>query len=378
MFENEKEMQEAIGVHLRNFSGLGGIIIPHSYEKDSNPKRNRIIESYDYCWECVRETVLVSENKNISLFKSEIIKPDFLLFDPGMETFIVVELKNSSGPTRESGTEIGAYTNAIKAHFPLISNGDVICVIISNHWPTLLKNYLFNEIFWHKRNILCLQIKSTVPLELEHLPPEALLDANPPMQFNENTFSGLQHCIYANNIYSGGRIEDLDVHLEQIKSAFERIIRKSNEISSHGFAFLWRDLREGTVARYSITYLDINPCEKFQRYEVSIPNKISQSLHAIMTEWETSGVTYSTINTLSKGDHFLEHIANPTPEAPSPWRTLKRFMLCSSQLISFRTWGFLADLHEDALLEEYKSNKNTIKYDCPEFGLKFITNLIPS
>lgn len=378
MFENEKEMQEAIGVHLRNFSGLGDIIIPYNYNKDGNPKRDRIIESYEYCWKCVRETVLISENKNISLFESEILKPDFLLFDPGMETFVVVELKNSSNPTRESGTELGAYTNAIKGHFPLISNGDVICVIISNYWPTLLKNYLFSEIFWHKRNILCLQPKSTTPLELEHLPPEILLDANPPLKFNKNTFSGLQHCIYAKNIYSGGQIEDLDAHLEQIKSAFERIIRKSNEINSHGFAFLWLDLREHTVARYSITYLDINPCEKFQRYEISIPNKISQSLHETITEWETSGVTYSTINTLSKGDYFLDDIANPFPEAPSPWRTLKKFMLCNSKLISFRAWGFLADLHEDALLEEYKSNKNATKYDCPEFGLKFITDIIPS
>lgn len=378
MFESEKEMQEAIGVHLREFSGLGDIIIPHSYIKNGDPKRDRILESYEYCWSCVRETVLISENKNISLFESEILKPDFLLFDPGMETFVVVELKNSSNPTRESGTELGAYTNAIKAHFPLISNGDVICVIISNHWPALLRNYLFSEIFWHKRNILCLQPKSTTPLELELLPPEKLLDANPPLKFNKNTFSGLQYCIYANDIYSGGEIEGLDAHLEQIKSAFERIIRKSNEINSHGFAFLWLDLREHTVARYSITYLDINPCEKFQRYEVSIPNKISQSMHTVITEWEASGVTYSTINTLSKGDYFLKDIASSMPEAPSPWRTLKKFMLSNSNLISFKAWGILADLHEEALLKEYKSHGLTTRYDCPEFGLKFISEIIPN
>ncbi len=377
MFRDEKEMQEAMGVHLREFSGLGDIIIPCEYEKDGDARRNRIIESYEYCWKCVRETVLVSEDKNISLFASEIIKPDFLLYDPGMETFVVVELKNSSNPTREAGTELGAYTNAIKAHFPLISNGDVICVIVSSHWPTLLRNYLFSEIFWHKRNILCLQPKSTSPLQLEHLPPEKLLNASTSLKFNKNTFSGLQNCIYANNIYSGGDIEDLDKYLEQIKSAFERIVRKSNEINSHGFAFLWRDLRAHTVARYSITYLDINPCEKFQRYEVSVPNKISESLHDVITEWETSGVTYSTINTISKGDYFLKNIAGPVPEAPSPWRTLRKFMLDHSELISFRAWGVLADLHEEALLEEYKSDGGTTKYDCPAFGLRFISSIVP-
>ncbi|NWB96789.1 hypothetical protein HX870_06325 [Pseudomonas gingeri] len=378
MFENEKKMQAAIGAHARNFSGFGELIEPPRFEKNRTLEENCIIESYEYCLSCIKETVLVSEDENISLFPSECLKPDFLLYDPGMETFVIVEIKNSSKPTRESGTEIGAYTNAVKAHFPMISNGDIICVIISNHWPTLLKNYLFNEIFWHKRKILCLKPKSDDPLELECFPPASLFNKNLNLNFHKKSFSGLQLCIYANNIYNNGEIEDLDIHLEQIKSSFERLIRKSSEINSHGFAFLWRDLRKNTAARYSITYLDINPFEKFQLHEVNIESKISNTLFNIIRDWESTGNTYSTIKALSNSDHFLDDIANPFPEGSSPWWKLKEFMLEKSNLISFRTWGIVADIYENSLLEEYKSNNNIVKYDCPSFGLKFINNLIKS
>lgn len=51
----------------------------------------------------------------------------------------------------------GAYAGELKSHLPFISDVDIIHVVISPHWPTLLRHFIFNEIFWMQRNILCLE-----------------------------------------------------------------------------------------------------------------------------------------------------------------------------------------------------------------------------
>ena len=122
MFVNEAEMQRKLSEYARKFGGFSEIVEEHNFHKGASLEEDLIIDAYDYCLESLYETVLVTEEENISLFTKEQLKPDFLLFDPGFEKFVIVELKNAKNATRQAGTELGAYANAIKNHFPMIAD----------------------------------------------------------------------------------------------------------------------------------------------------------------------------------------------------------------------------------------------------------------
>ncbi|KGD62192.1 hypothetical protein T9A_00483 [Alcanivorax jadensis T9] len=378
MFVNEAEMQRKLSEYARKFGGFSEIVEDHDFYKGTSLEEDLIIDAYDYCLESLYETVLITEEENISLFKKEQLKPDFLLFDPGFEKFVIVELKNEKNATRQAGTELGAYANAIKTHFPMIADTDVVFIVISSEWPTLLKNYLFNEIFWHKKKILCLRpilIESDF-LRLECLPPNILFTNKLQTKFRSNSFSGMQYCIYGKGIHQGDPIEELDKHILQVKASFERIIRKSQQKNSHGFAFLWKDLRNGTLARYSVTFVDINPFEKFHRQTIEIENDFSEKLYRCISEWGASGMTGTAIESMRSGGYFLDSIANPAPEGAHSWEILKEFMLERSKLISFKPFGIIADLYEEHLSRVYAENGSGLQYDDPHFGLAFTEEIM--
>lgn len=376
-FKNEKEMQERISQYAREFGGLRGIIKKTNFTKGKSLEEDTIIDSYKYCLSLLSETVLISEEENISLFKKEQLKPDFLLFDIGGESFVIVELKNAANATRQAGTELGAYSNALKSHFPLIADSDVIFIVISSSWPTLLKNYLFNEMFWHKRKILCLEPSiNDEYLQLECFEPKLLINKKLNKKFNSKSFSGYQYCIYGKDIYSGGEVEDLDNNIEQIKASFEKIVRTSTQNNSHGFAFLWRDFRYQTIARYSITFVDINPFDKFYQNTVELENKFTETLNSCFQENEVTGNTNSTMASVQSGGSFLKNIANPFAEGSLPWITLKGFMLENSELISFKSWGILVDMYDEFFVEHYKSTGLDTRYDCAKMGLLFTNTII--
>ncbi|MCA4002040.1 hypothetical protein JKP10_21320 [Vibrio vulnificus] len=378
MFKNEAEMQQRIAEYAHRFGGLSELIEEHDYEAGNSLEEDLIIESYNYCLESLYETELISENENISLFDKQILKPDFLLFDPGYEKFIIVELKNSKGPTREAGTELGAYSNVIKTHFPMIADSDIAFVVISSDWPTLLKNYLFNEIFWHKRKILCLEpvAQEGSSFRLQCLNPKALFEQNVKTTFSNKSFSGMQYCIYGSGIYSGDPIEKLDDNIFQIKASFERIIRKSQQHNSHGFAFLWKDFRKGSLARYNVTLVDINPFEKYQGSIINLENRFTEKLFNCLSEHEVSGMTGTTIDSMRSGGYFLENIASPIPEGFLPWGELKKIMLQNCELISFKSWGVVADLYDEFLCDLYLTSNVDYEYDNPGLGIKFTESII--
>src|SRR5689334_14728819 len=60
-------------------------------------------------------------------------------------------------PSRQAGTEAGAYAGELRSHLPFLSDGDVVNVLISSVWPTLLRHYVAHEILWIGRKVLCLE-----------------------------------------------------------------------------------------------------------------------------------------------------------------------------------------------------------------------------
>ncbi|HIF5971469.1 TPA: hypothetical protein ACX3GO_004515 [Vibrio parahaemolyticus] len=150
MFENEKEMQAVLSNFLQKSGSLSEIIEPIMEEKNFTFEYEKIISSYKYCIDHLVDNAIISEEKNISIFENEELKPDFLLYSP-MEAFVLIELKNNVSASRQAGTELIAYSNTLKSNFSFMSDDEVILVIISTKWNTLLSNYLFNEIVWQQK-----------------------------------------------------------------------------------------------------------------------------------------------------------------------------------------------------------------------------------
>ncbi|HIF5971470.1 TPA: hypothetical protein ACX3GO_004516 [Vibrio parahaemolyticus] len=189
------------------------------------------------------------------------------------------------------------------------------------------------------KKVLCLEPISKSPLKLQCYCPKKLYKSNSKLKFNERSFAGLQYCIYGKGIYNGDKLEKIDENINQINASFERIVRLANRKKSHGFAFLWKDFRECSVARYNITYVDINPFERFQGRYIFIKNKIDEIFYDNYKNNPSSGNSFSTIQSACNADKMLSSIASPTPEGSFQWPKLKKIMLENSNLLSFKSWG---------------------------------------
>ncbi|WP_217555983.1 hypothetical protein [Vibrio metschnikovii] len=372
MFQSEKEMQSWLSKELEDVEAFPNLILTSDFEPTISHASRKVLDSYDYCLRTLNMTKVVCEDKDISQFPNEVLRPDFLLYSMETESWVIVELKNIAGPTRQTATELSAYSNALKTYFPGMSDGDVINVVISNEWPTLLKNYVFNEIYWLNRRIICLKpIRIGASIKLECLSPNDLTKNFAQKLLTKDSFSGYQLCLYGNTIYSGGKVSDLENHIEQIRSSFYRIVNRSSVLHSHGFAFLWRDFRKHSVSAYSITIVDINPFEK-KLYETCQEKGIANELQEVLYDNEATGNTYSLFEIMNESDFYLRSICSSWPEGSSSWSNLKEYMIESAELIEFRCWGVVSEIYESELSEEYNKGNISTKYECPIFGLEFV------
>jgi hypothetical protein len=106
VFEKEAAMQAWLSSELAKASGLSDLIINIDDFEDVTPKNfaeQRLLASIRTCIESLGITEVFSENENISISDSEILKPDFVLYAPETESIVIVELKNFSGASREAG-----------------------------------------------------------------------------------------------------------------------------------------------------------------------------------------------------------------------------------------------------------------------------------
>ncbi|TNZ98459.1 hypothetical protein CGK35_24640 [Vibrio parahaemolyticus] len=87
-------------------------------------------------------------------------------------------------------------------------------------------------------------------------------------------------------------------------------------------------------------------------------------------------MTGTTIDSMRSGGYFLENIASPIPEGSLPWDELKKIMLQNCELISFKSWGVVADLYDEFLCDLYFTSNVDYEYDNPDLGIKFTESII--
>ncbi|MBL0627949.1 hypothetical protein [Aeromonas jandaei] len=384
MFKLEADMQKWLSDNLSEIEGLSEII--DDFEETIQGKsdvESRIISSYKHCLKSLNLNVVISENENISNKEGDRLCPDFLLYAPETESFVILELKNIPNPTRQVGTELGAYSSEIKSYVPFISEGDIIHVVISRDWPTLLRHYLFNEIFWRQKNILCLEPYKSAKgsIMLRALPPKILIEDDVSLMISERHLGGYQLCLYDDLLYAEGSRDRLDQHIEQFKTAIFAMASKGNSQKNHGFAFLWKDHRPISLSPYSITILNFAPFQSLERYLHSMDGgycipEITRRLIKIAVEYDPIGHGQSLNQIVDYGERFLKGVCSPCAEGFANWDVLKSIMLENSTLIEFHPWGVFSELLSDKLASEYDKGNHSIELTDPELGLELINELI--
>lgn len=385
-FKNEAEMQNWLIAELQSCDGLADLITNTDYLERYESDRleaKQILASFNSCLSALYINETISDDENISLKKPDSLKPDLVLYAVESQGVVIVELKNISGPTRQAGTELSAYAAELRSYLPFLSDGDLFNVIISPTWPTLLRHYVFNEIFWQQRNILCLRpVETDEGVHLEILEIESFIEVEESTKISDQHIAGYQLCLYDYNLYSKNPDRThLDKHLEQMKSALSVMATEGNRQNSHGFAFLWKDHWELSLAPYSISIFNMAPFQSIERFlhevqSIDDLNAIQKKFINLIQEQEPSGHSHSLNKITSSGSKFLSGFCSPKMEGFHNWDVLSKIMLNRAELLAFQGWGMFGDLFNERLIKEYADGNIDISITSAELGFEVVNELI--
>lgn len=376
IFHLEEDMQQWLSKELKSKSLADLIIGIDEFKKleFTDIVEIKLHKSFIHCLESLFLTEIISENENISLKAGDVLKPDFLLYAPETESIIILELKNLASPSRQAGTEVSAYASEIKSYIPFISDGDLINVIISPVWTTLVKHYVLHELFWLQRNIICLEpVEDNGAIFLKILDIKDLIDNQISLRLSEKHLGGYQLCLYD---YAR---PDFQPYTEQMKSALSAMAAKGNSQKNHGFAFLWKDNWAATRAPYSITMLNFAPFNSLERLfhdENYIPNKMAEKFIGIIKKYGPEGHGRSLEQIEEAGASFLSSFSKPRAEGFTTWKNLRDIIIHRAELVSFRAWGIFDELLSEKIKNEYQKGNLQVSYDNPLLGLELIDEIV--
>lgn len=116
--------------------------------------------------------LICKSNRNLSAEKGERLFTDLLYCAKGTSQFIVIEVKNHNITAREAITEVLAYEHEVLNHLPFAGTHDIMIVIVSRDFSTLLDHAVAGLNTWSRRNVLCLRFDDSEkdPFLEVHLP----------------------------------------------------------------------------------------------------------------------------------------------------------------------------------------------------------------
>ncbi|WP_027518483.1 hypothetical protein [Bradyrhizobium sp. WSM1417] len=386
LFVDEAEMHQwlrdcfaggqALGDLIENADALSGAA-------PSDPRQKRVFESFRYSLESLYVTEVISDDENISLKPGDELYPDFLLYGAETQSLIIVELKNLAGPTRQAGTELGAYAAEVRAYLPFLSDGDTINVVISTQWPVLLRHHILHEIFWMQRNIICLEpLERNGKRRLQVKSVGDFADAEAALEIGEHYIGGYQLCLYDDELRGDPADRNrLGAYKIQMKAAMLALANKGNAQKGHGFAFLWKDEWTESLAPYSITFGNFAPFQSADRFLLALsedetPTEMQTRWIKIVSEFDPLGHGNSLDEIKEFGCSFLRPFCSPRAEGFTTWATLRKTMLDRGTPIAFQGWGTFESEFFEALRRKYEGGELDTPPDCPGLGLEVVDRLI--
>lgn len=374
-FSEQFAMGKSLADFVTNFENF-----EQPFAKMQSFSNRKVIDSFRFCLSSFDNNEVIVENRDISLSDQDILKPDFLVYAPATQSVIIIELKNIKGPTRQVGTEIGAYAAEVKTHLPFLADGDVINVVIASHWPALLRHYVFNDIVWMDRKLICLQpVNTQEGIQLEIIPPSLIADTSPGIKFNAQELGGYHLCLYDDRLYGGGDYYGMEDNENQMRCALAAMAAKGNSLKTHGFAFLWRHAFEVGLAPYVITLVNLSAFQALPRLLLNpeiVLNDITKRLLRILMDHDPDGHGHLLDSICDAGIRYLEGFSKPSPENYTDWNVLKPRIFENTDAIAFVSWGIFEELFFERLHREYQDGEFDYSHDDPLVAIAMLNEII--
>lgn len=371
-FESESELQkliegavasEAISDCIKDVARLGDLSMqdtdnqfPH-FAVD-HISRLKAIEAGASVLESLSMLILLTGDENVSVTKGEILRPDLVCINPEQQSVVLFELKKSSQTGREALTELLAYEQELKNLMPLLSGYDFNFVLISPEWSTLMDHAVSGAIAWSNKKVLCLKphLNENKELELETYLPTAWKITGA-AHLPEDALPSVTICLYEKDAYTkpeqesaaenqdGDEVASLDVRL---LTAMEVMAREGDRLGTHGFALLWRDNWDQSLASYNITICGIAPMELYtesrQRGNISeTDGKLVSKLDEYVSDHDPSGHTDSMMKVATSANALLKEISNPMLEGFHCWNHDELSLRRRAMPIMCEFWGVLGE-----------------------------------
>lgn len=385
LFDNEGLMQEWLSKKFAEGKSLSDIIVNYEEYGQPYPEKQsfsieKVVDSFRFCLSSFEVNEVIVENKDISLSEKDILKPDFLVYAPVTQSVIIIELKNIKGPTRQVGTEIGAYAAEIKTHLPFLADGEIINVVVSSEWPTLLRHYVYNDIVWLQRKVICLEpVATATGILLKIISPSLIADTSPKIQISGQELGGYHLCLYDERLYKGGDFYAMEENQNQMHCALVAMAAKGNSLKTHGFAFLWRHCFEVGLAPYNITIVNLSAFQALPRILLNSgfkPNDITKRLLKVLMDHAPEGHGHMLDSICDAGIRLLESFSKPRPENYSDWNALKAKVFENTDAIAFVGWGIFEELFFERLVQEYKTGDFDYRHDDPLLAIAMLNEII--
>jgi hypothetical protein len=212
------------------------------------------------------------EIKNISMGKDRLYT-DILIKGIEDQKYYIIELKVNKCTGRETVTELMAYIHEIKNHLPFISNEDVVLIIVSLEYSSLLKHAV-SSLLLDNISVLCLK-PILLKDEIISYTVEDILawDDIEVKKINKKMFEGYSLFLFSK--VNEEKIEKKVIDQDRI-FAIEYYKADANMYNTNGICIIWDNYDSQPVisnisSDYAISLFKINP------YCIAYENLVSET-----------------------------------------------------------------------------------------------------
>lgn len=307
---------------------------------------------------------IVSVDTSISGVKGEILRPDIVAYNAERASFVLIEVKKENQTEREAITELIAYEQELKNHFPFLSKRDVVFVTISTKWSTLLEHAISSLVTWQNYTCLCIHANiAEDEIELSVAIPAAwrLLES---ARLPYHALTTVHLCPYDKKMDIS--IHDEAVMMRQMLSALTLIARDADRAGSHGFALLWRDHSHKSESTFVITIGVINPHAFLQHSFMHDVWNRDSDLHRFFKQKSNDNlaeaydfVEYDHVSSsetigyiAENARRLLKETGRPRLEGFSIWEDAYHEMHWRAEPSFIEFWGALDEFYTEFVLKE--------------------------
>jgi hypothetical protein len=240
----------------------------------------------------------------------------------------------------------------------------------------LLRHYARDQILWQGRNLLCLRPvaheDNTVALEI--VGPQEIAGDALEYSLNPEQVGGYQICLY--DYHRHGNFSQYE---NQFRSALQCMANEGNRQRSHGFAYLWRNREDFSLAPYSITCMNVAPFVVHS--DSPDPHKIFNSLFLtklldVVDDFSPAGHGESLRVISDAGRKIVETICEPRYEGFFSWDHHRILLQQNAEKVAFIGWGIFGDAFFSELENKYRARQDVTDFMNPTIGDSVVDSLI--